>query len=257
MMTEQKTKNKIIKWVNKNKKPSTISHAYDCHAVLYGDYCDVRQYFEVQYKHYGNDTSKTRRQHGSKRSDSVARSKVKIYRLVTGNVYKHGRIKPIFGTYTFKEPITDYDFALTHYRRYIRRLKNYTQGKVRYVAVPQIQWDRYEKTGLKVWHFHFVYFNLKPVDFTINDKLWGQGMVQMEYVKGINNIGAYIAGYMTKKDFDEIPLNKRYYYPSIGLIQPKNVFHKDNVQQIIKGAKVRLLSMYTGVRYTQNKYKLC
>jgi len=256
-MTDKTQQKKILKWVKNNKKQSTISRAYNCHAVLYGDYCDVRNYYDVQYKHYGNDTSKARRQHGSKRADAVARAKVKIYRLVTGNVYKHARVRPIFGTYTFEEPITDFDIALTHYKRYIRRLKEYTNNQIRYVAVPQIQWSRYQDTGLKVWHFHFVYFNLKPVDFKINDKLWGQGIVQMEYVRGINNIGAYIAGYMTKKDFDEIPLNKRFYYPSRNLIQPKDVFHIENVQQIIKGAKVKLLSTYTGVKYTQSKYKLC
>lgn len=253
-MTQLKNK-EIIK---RALKSPTVSKAYDTHGVLYGDYLDVRYYKNVKITFNGTDTSKTRRKDGNKRNDSVARSKVFIYRLVTSNIRKHGRnFRPIFGTYTFEKSITDLDIALTHYRRYIRRLNNYTGKKIRYVAVPQIQWQRYKKTKQKVWHFHFVFFNLPKIDFDTNDKLWGQGYVNMQFIKKISDIGAYIAGYMTKKDFKEIPFNRRFYYCSTKLKRPKDFFHKSSIEKLLKNDKVKEVSEYKGASYKQIKYKLC
>jgi len=239
------------------KSGGNINRAYYKHGVKYGDYFDLRIYNDVKttftYDKQGGYQKSTV---GTKRNDSVARAKVRLYRLTVGNVQKHGQYRPIFATYTFKEPITDIDTAITLYKIYIRRLSTHIGYNPKYVAVPQIQWKRYEKTGQKVWHFHIIFFNVPKLDIKKNDKMWGQGMVKLEFPKGIRNVGAYIAGYMTKKDFEEIPINKRFYYCSSGLIKPQDFFNSDSVDSILLHCKLKVLSIYEGSNYTQTKYKL-
>jgi len=250
--------NKVIN-VNLDVKhglTKTVSNAYYKHAVQYGDYLDLRIYREVQYRHYGTDTIKIRGSQGDRRYDSLARSKVALYRLTMANVGKHGRYKPIFATYTFKEPITDLDRAVILFKSYIRRLSNELGFRPEYVAVPQIQWQRFEETGLKVWHFHAIFFNTPPISYKKNFQLWGQGRTDLQFVRGIRNVGAYIAGYFNKSDFCEVPFGRRFYYASRGLIRPIEFFHSDTIDSIISTGSVKVLSVFEGNRYTQLKYKL-
>lgn len=234
-----------------------LNKAYFTHGVMYGNYFDLRIYKDVKFtfKH-GNNQNHLREKDGDKRYDSIARSKVKVYRLVCGNNYQHGRFRPLFATYTFAEPVEGLDTALGFFRRYLRRLERHLGYKVKYVAVPQIQWERYEKTGKKVWHFHIVFFNVPPLNFKINDHMWGQGGVNIQFVKGIKNIGAYVAGYCTKKDIDEIPFNRRFYYCSRGLFHPQDFFHKDVIDSLLLTGTVKVLKVFEGVKYSQIKYQL-
>lgn len=236
----------------------TVSKAYWKHAVIYGDYMDLRIYKDVKITHYGLNTNKNKRSKGTKRNDSLARSKIKTYRLISANVGKHGRFKPIFATYTFKEQCTELDEALRRYRRYQRLLKADFGFALKYVTVPQIQWDRYEKEGVKVWHFHTIYFNIPKLDIKKNDEMWGEGKsaVNLQFVKHARNTAAYLAGYFTKKDYDEIPLNRRFYYCSRGLIQPYDLFSTDAIQNILENANIKLLTAWEGENFSQIKYKL-
>jgi len=234
-----------------------INKVYYQHGVKYGDYFDLRTYHNVK------TTFKNKRvagyekaTEGNKRIDSVARAKVKLFRLTVANVGKHGRYRPIFATYTFAQSITEYDKAVKTYTAYLRRLQAHIGYHLRYVAVPQIQWKRFEKTGQKVWHFHIVFFNIPKLDIEKNDKMWGQGFVKLEFPRGVRNVGAYIAGYMTKKDFEEIPINKRFYYCSRGLLQPQDFFNKDSVDGVLRHARLKTLSIYEGTNFSQTKYKL-
>lgn len=235
-----------------------LSKAYYIHAVKYGDYIDVRTYRDVKLSFNGIDTSATRGDKGEKRDDSTSRSKIKLYRLVMANVRKHGKYRPIFATYTFKEPITNLDTALKRYRSYLEKLEYYLGYKPRYVAVPQIQWERYNKEGVKVWHFHIVFFNVPKLNFKKNDQMWGEtsNSVNLQFVRGIRSVGAYVAGYCTKKDFEEIPFNKRFYYCSRNLIQPVDIYEKSDIDNIIQSSTVSILSTFEGDNYSQIKYKI-
>jgi len=237
---------------------SEIKKAYYKHAVQYGDYVDIRIYKDVRVIFNGIDTSSYRQKEGEKRDDSLSRSKVKLFRLVMGNVGKHGKYRPIFATYTFKEPITNLDAALERLRSYRNKLNYYLGYKARYVAVPQIQWERYEKEGVKVWHFHIVFFNVPKLDFETNDKMWGEesNSVNLQFVRGIRSVGAYIAGYMTKKDFLEIPFNRRFYYASGNLVQPIDIYEQSAIDSLLENANIQLLSSFEGDNYSQTKYKI-
>lgn len=247
---------------SKNIAGGNVHKSYYKHGVLFGDYFDLRIYRNVKVTFNGIDTSKTRREKGTKRFDSVARSRVKIYRLVTANVRKHGNFKPVFATYTFKEEVTDLNEALGRYRYYLQKLRSTVSHSLKYLTVPQIQWKRFDKYGVKVWHFHTVFFNAPKFDLRSNDEMWcqGSGAVNLRFIdnrgRSISNVASYIAGYITKKDFDEVPLNKRFYYASMGLIQPQDVFHSDSIDSILSCATLKVLSTFEGNTYVQTKYKL-
>jgi len=233
-----------------------LSNAYYKHAVIYGDYIDVRTYKDVKYTFNGFDTSKNRRKKGERSTSSLARAKVTLYRLIVGNIGKHGKYKPLFVTYTFKDNVENLDTALDYLRKYLLALR-YQQGKKPlYVCVPQIQWERFEKTGFKVWHFHICFFNLPPLNFKQHDKLWPWGYVNSQHVRGIRSIGAYLAGYFTKEDWRHIPLNKKFYYCSRSLVRPTDLYQHSHIDKYVNSANVKILSKFEGETYTQIKYKL-
>lgn len=234
----------------------SVSNSYYKHAISYGNFLDVRVYKDAKVTFKGQDNSHNRKESGEKRYDSVARAKVKLYRLIVGNVKKHGNFKPIFATYTFADDVTSHREALRYYKLYRKRLSDYLGFSPKSLTVPQIQWERYEKTGKKVWHFHTVFFDVSKLSIKINDKLWGQGMVNLQYVKGYRDIGAYLAGYFTKEDYLEIPLNARFYYPTRGLFHPVDYFNTDTIDSILLSGNNKVLSVYEGDSYTQIKYKL-
>jgi len=234
----------------------SLSNAYYKHAVVYGDYCDLRIYHDTKFTFNGIDTSKTRAEDGQRRSDSLSRAKVKLYRLIVGNIGQHGKYRPIFATYTFKEPVEHLDLALKKLKVYLTSLKRHLGYRPKYVAVPQIQWQRYKKTGFKVWHFHICFFNVPKLDFEINDQMWGHGTVNLQYVKGVRNIGAYLAGYFTKEDWQVIPFNSKFYYPSRYLLQPQDIYQLDTIDAVLNRDTVFPVSFYEGNTFTQIKYKL-
>jgi len=233
-----------------------LNNAYFKHAVVYGDYCDLRIYKDVKITFNVNSNNKTRGTEGERRDDSLSRAKVKLYRLICGNIRKHGRYRPIFATYTFAANIESLTLANRKLKSYLQELRRHLGYSPKYVCVPQIQWNRFEETGFKVWHFHICFFNIPKLSFKVNDRLWGQGSVNLEYVRGVRNIGAYLAGYFTKEDWKVIPFNGRFYYPSRGLIQPVDIFNLDTIDSILNRATVKPVAFYEGQTYTQIKYKL-
>jgi hypothetical protein len=257
MALTREQKVKIVK-VESKVSGGNVNKSYWKHGVLYGDYLDLRVYQNIKITFNGTDTSKTRREEGQRRDDSLARSKVQLYRLVQANVKKHGRFKPIFATYTFKEDVESLDEGLKNFRRFIRKLNNYLGYNLKYVAVPQIQWERFQKTNKKVWHFHVIYFNCPKLPFSVIDSFWGQGSnaVNTQFVRGIRDVGCYIAGYFNKQDISEVPLNRKYYYTSRGLIRPVDIFHNDTIENILIPGTFKVLKVFEGANFTQIKYKL-
>lgn len=233
-----------------------VHKAYYKHAIKYGDYCDLRIYKDVKITFKGNTNPKPKSQKGERRHDSLSRAKVKLFRLIVANTKRHGNFRPIFATYTFKDEVTDLSDALVGMRAYLSRLAHHLGYNPKYVAVPQIQWERYQKSGVKVWHFHFCFFNVPKLDFKFNDDAWGLGTVNLQFVRGVRSIGAYLAGYFNKNDWAEIPLNRKFYYSSHGLIRPQDVFNSQDIDELLGTGRVSILSTFEGHTYSQTKYKL-
>lgn len=228
-----------------------ICKSYYKHGVVYGDYFDLRIYTNVKNTYYPADTNREKRRQGAKRDDSIARARVQLYRLVQANVGKHGRYRPIFATYTFKDNITDLSRANSYYKQYATKLRYHIGKNPEYVVVPEQQ-----QRG--AWHFHTVFFNLPKIDPKLNDALWGQGdyAVKLEYVRGIRNVAAYLAKYLSEDFLANRPLNSKFYRSSAGLIRPYDVFHHDIIDNLLDMPRIKVLSTYQGVSYSQIKYKL-
>jgi len=228
-----------------------VSKSYYKHGVLYGDYFDLRTYKNVKVTFNASDNNKTKSTVGGKRDDSVARARVALYRLTTANVGKHGRFKAIFATYTFAENVTNLDAANLRFKLYLASLTEYLGYRPKYVAVPENQ-----QRG--AWHFHVIFFNLPKMSFVINDKLWNQGhsAVNMQFVRGIRDVGAYCAKYLSKEFIQSRGINKKMYYTSRGLLRPIDVFQQDSIDSILVTGTFKVLSVFEGHTYSQTKYKL-
>jgi len=228
-----------------------ISKVYYKHGVLYGDYFDLRIYNDVKSTFYATSNIKVKSKQGSKRFDSLARSRVALYRLIVANVGKHGRFKPIFATYTFASNITNLADANLRFKLYLEKLREYLGTRPKYVCVPEVQ-----ERG--AWHFHVIFFNLPKISFKDNDAMWGQGdsAVNLQVIKGIRDVGAYCAKYLSKEMIASCGINKKLYYSSRFLVRPIDVFHLDAIDTIVNNHTLKVLSVYSGNNYSQIKYKM-
>lgn len=162
------------------------------------------------------------------------RSKQMLKRIINSNSYQYGNLKPVFLTLTFKDEVEDIDFAKDCFKQFVKKVKYYTGSKMAYVCVPEIQKERFEKYGCKVWHFHLVIFNLPFVEKEIVCQWWSHGFIDIKALmlrkkhksgnwittnKELLTVGEYVTKYMSK-DFVEVKKNSRKYFPSQGLKRP-------------------------------------
>lgn len=156
------------------------------------------------------------------REDNVYRAVSRAKRLINAN---SGRSEnpDKFVTLTFAGNETDLSRCNDLWHKFIKRLEYNLQRRVAYVAVPQIQWERYEKYGVKVWHYHALFFGLPYVD---NEKLraiWKHGFVRINAIDQIEDVGAYVSRYMEKDFHSEELSHHRRFLSSRGLQEPVEV----------------------------------
>jgi len=228
-----------------------ISKVYYKHGVVYGDYFDLRIYKEVKQTFYVDCENKVKGREGGKRDDSIARARVNLYRLIIANTFKHGKFKPIFATYTFASNVVQIEYANQRFKLYLERLSKYIGSRPKYVCVPETQ-----ERG--AWHFHVVFFNLPKMSFSVNDRLWGEGdkAVNMQFISGIRDVGAYCSKYLSKEMLASSGINRKLYYSSRFLIRPFDVYEQDTIDSILYNGTLKVLSVYEGNNYSQIKYKL-
>jgi hypothetical protein len=156
-----------------------------------------------------------------KRLSSIIRSRDKIRRLVNSNVNRSSSTRTKFLTLTFRDNITDLKEARYFFRLYNQRLQ-YRYPNTKYLGVAEIQKQRYETYGHKVWHFHVIYFNL-PFIYGIQSvihSLWQKGFVKINAVSHAKNVGAYVAKYLRKDLFEPELFGQKSFFCSKGLYQP-------------------------------------
>ncbi len=115
---------------------------------------------------------------------SYSRSRTRIKRLVNTNTEWTK-----FFTLTFAENITDKVRANYLFNQFIKRLKYYFPDFT-YLCVPERQ-----KRGAV--HYHLL-CNLSYVDFDWLRALWGWGRLEVNDIRSVRKIGAYISKYLTK-----------------------------------------------------------
>ncbi len=115
---------------------------------------------------------------------SYNRARTTIKRLVNANTEWTK-----FFTLTFAQNITDKKQANYLFNQFIKRLK-YAIPDFSYLAVPERQ-----KRG--AIHYHLI-CNLPYVDFDWLRDLWGWGRLEVNDIRSVRKIGAYISKYLTK-----------------------------------------------------------
>jgi len=253
-MTRQSKVNQIE--LRKLEYETNVSKVYYKHAVIYGDYIDVRIYDNVKIT-FKNDKNRnyTKSDKGIKRGDSVSRARNNIYRLVQANTYKHGKFKPVFTTYTFAQPITDITEANREFKLFIQRINYHLKTKIKYVCIPEIQKSREKSTGFAVWHFHTVYFNCPFIPKKTHQDIWGNGWARIEIARSVRDVGSYLAKYLSKVIMDSRTFGKKVLFTSRGLIRPIDLFNTQAIDNVLKNA-IKVVSHYQGSCYKQIKYKI-
>jgi hypothetical protein len=159
---------------------------------------------------------------------ALQRAQKTLRRLVNSNT----DILERFITLTFEQEITDLVQADKLFDLFRRRVERHLKRKLRYIAVPEIQHKREQKTGKAVWHYHLI----SDMPYTpVNElrQLWGHGFVRINKIDNVDNVGAYLSKYMSKELSNTYP-DKKAYRCSSGLKRPREYTTKKNVQTLEK-----------------------
>ena len=150
------------------------------------------------------------------RADTVHRIHNKIINFALANFNEHSK----FVTLTFGENITDIRITNIEFKKFIQRLRNISQySYFKYLAVIQFQ-DR------GAVHYHMM-SDLPYIPKAKLSKIWGNGFVRINDITKVDNVGAYLIGYMNKKINDKRLLRNKAYLISKNLDKPKELYgHK-------------------------------
>lgn len=137
-----------------------------------------------------------------------------IRRLIEMN-YKSGYTK--FVTLTFSKDIKDVESANYEFKKFIERLKYKLKRTIQYLAV----WERTKKDRI---HYHMVIFDVKYIEWSKLEKIWGNGFIKINDVSHVEseNVGRYIAKYFSK-ELDIRDYKKKAFFSSRGLKKPKKI----------------------------------
>lgn len=146
-----------------------------------------------------------------------------------------------FLTVTFKENITDIDYANNELKKWIKRI-NYQVFKTKKSAMKYVAVIEFHKRGAV--HYHIL-CNLPYIDVNSLAETWGHGFIKLNRIKGdkgrfgsdeCDNVGAYVCKYMTKDNDDERLKGRKSYLMSQNLDKPQEIYvginEKDLLQQV-------------------------
>ena len=184
----------VLNLINTSQLDKRALKKYSAKCVVSGDHAEMYEYHQARTgakpgKHTGTREPKKR----EVRMDNVFRAKREVRRLINANVGCHSREKNTdkFLTLTFAENITDIQEANRHFHHFMKKLR-YHYGAFQYLGTPQIQWGRYEKYGVKVWHYHVAVFGLPYIPQKELVEKWGRGTVSIEAMESYENLGTYL-----------------------------------------------------------------
>ena len=158
------------------------------------------------------------------REKVLQRARRDLRRLINSNVDIYG-VPAKFVTLTFEDDVEDLKKANSEFTKFIKRLKRYFDIDVKYAAVPEIQKERFCKYGVKVWHYHVIFFNLPYIKNNKLREIWGNGYVKINRIDRVSNVGAYICKYMTKDNKELV--GQKCYFTSRGLKKPVEIKESD------------------------------
>lgn len=239
-----------------NSKPTNVLNVYYKKGVFYGSFLDETVYNRVLVSHTNKfRTDYIKKMKDERRSDSYARTRNNIYRIVHSNVFKHGQYKPIFCTLTYSKNQTSLSSARREYAYFIKKLNIHLGYKCQYIVIPEIQQKRLDKYGVAVWHFHAVFFNLEYIPIKIFKSIWSFGSVDLAVARNIEDIGSYLIKYMTKQTNDSLLYGERAYNTSRGIIRPVHTFNDVLIDKFIENDNVIKVDEFISEDKKINKWK--
>jgi len=207
--------------------------SYKRKIIISGNIVEVYEYDKPILEGY-TDTkknSKGRQAVANDKNKEINREKVlnrarrDLRRLINSNVNMYG-VPSKFVTLTFKDDIEDLKKANNEFTKFIKRLKRYFGIDIKYAAVPEVQQERFNKYGVKVWHYHVIFFNLPYIKSNDLSDIWKNGFIKINRIDRVNNVGAYICKYMTKDNKDLV--GQKCYFTSRGLKRSIEIKEKEN-----------------------------
>ncbi|MDQ3089572.1 MAG: hypothetical protein M3Q24_00245, partial [bacterium] len=110
-------------------------------------------------------------------------------------------------------------------------------------------------------HYHSIFFNLKYIHKRTLADLWGEGFIEIKAVEHVDNVGAYMAKYMSKNFKDNRLDGQKRYFSSKYLQRPIEIKNQYKATIIAKSIPEKYLvhekefeSSYHGiVKYRQYK----
>lgn len=216
--------NRII--FQKIRGGSRISRAYQKKAVVYGNKIDVYDFQKCQVSFTDSRVHNPRRQNGIRNKSSVNRARNALYRLVECNVGSHGNFLPVFVTLTYVDNISDLKACNDNFKNFMKRLNYALDVRLKYVAVPE-----WQKRGAV--HYHIVFFNLPFIDKFLLERIWGNGLTNIQVVKKLKSMGKYLAKYFSKACHDSRLYGQKSYMASRGLIRPVVVYGGQEVDAVV------------------------
>lgn len=161
-----------------------------------------------------------------KRRDSMSRTRTQIRRGINSNP---DLIK--FVTLTFEENILDVERANKHFNKFIMRLE-YRFPDFKYFSVIEFQKERGKKNGDDgAVHYHFL-CNLPYIKNKLLGEIWGLGHVKINKIKNVDNVGAYVCGYMQEEMTDPRLFNKKKYFYSKNIEKSTTIFDSEIIQKM-------------------------
>lgn len=194
--------------------------SYDKKAIIAGNQIEIYEYKESVIYGYTDikKCSKGRQSIASDEDKEINREKVfkrartNLRRLINCNI----EVDSKFLTLTFRDNVTDLDFANNEFKKFIKRLNYHFNIKLKYSCVIEFQ-----KRG--AIHYHVILYNLNgKVDLNKLSDIWGHGFIKLNKINGIDNVGAYICKYMTKTD-DKRLEGRKMYFNSRNLTKPTEI----------------------------------
>lgn len=137
--------------------------------------------------------------HHEKRVDdvqSLRKSFAKLRALINANCAEPERLRWV--TLTYAENMQDLQRLYRDFGLFMKRLRR-RWGACEYIAVPEPQ-----RRG--AWHMHVILIYPVRAPYIPNDELrecWGHGFVRVQALDDVDNVGAYLSGYLTDLEAED------------------------------------------------------
>jgi len=141
-----------------------------------------------------------------KEEKNLHRARQNIRRCIWSNMSKYSK----FVTFTYARNMQDLEQFYYDWKHFNIRMTR-TGYDLEYLYVLE-----YQKRG--AIHAHCIIFNNEYIPIEVIEKCWKQGHVDINRVKDIQNMGAYVCKYLTKDTLAEY--NSKSYHVSKGLKRP-------------------------------------